>query len=262
MYVINGFAEEEDVEQLTITLASINSSLNNAKRLKEISINMLKLVLGIDLEDTLTVTDKLEDLTNANLDVAIAGTGSFNVQSNIDYRLGLNDQKQKSLLVQQAKSAALPTLSGTLTFGYNGFNNEFRFLEREQLWTDFSAISFNLNIPIFSSFARSARTQQAKIALEQSKTNLTELEQRLKLQHQQAKSEYEYSVEEYITSKSSLRLAERIENKQQTKFSEGLSTSFELSEAQRQLYTSQQNYLQAMVNVINAKAALQKLTAQ
>ncbi|OIQ16022.1 MAG: transporter [Flavobacterium sp. MedPE-SWcel] len=259
---INGLAEEEDVEQLSITLASTNSALKNAVRLKDISINMLKLVLGIELEDNLAVTDKLEDLTNANLDVAITGSGDFNIQSNIDYKLGVNDQKQKSLLVQQAKSAALPTLSSTLTFGYNGFNDKFKFTQKEQNWADFSSISLNLNIPIFSSFARRSRTQQAKIALEQSKTRLTELEQNLKLQHQQAKSQYEFSVEEYITSKSSLRLAERIENKQQTKFREGLSSSFELSEAQRQLYTSQQNYLQAMVDVINAKAALQKLTAQ
>ena len=43
---------------------------------------------------------------------------------------------------------------------------------------------------------------------------------------------------------------------QQIKFFEGISTSFELSEAQRQLYTMQQNYLQSMASVIATKAAL------
>lgn len=258
----SGFTEEEDVEQISITLASVNSSLNNARRLEQITINMLKLVLGIDLEDKLEVTDKLEDLTMANLDTAITGSGEFNVQSNIDYKLGVNNQEQKRLLLQQEKSKALPTLSTSLSFGYNGFNDEFKFTSRDQMWLDYSYLSVNLNVPIFSSLARSARTQQAKIALEQAKTELTELEQNLKLQFQQAKSEYEYSVEEYTTSKNNMILAERIENKQQIKFREGLSSSFELSEAQRQLYAAQQSYLQAMLNVINTKAALQKLTAQ
>jgi len=61
------------------------------------------------------------------------------------------------------------------------------------------------------------------------------------------------------TSKSNLTLSERIESKQQIKFKEGLSSSFNLSEAQRQLYTAQQNYLQSMVDVITKRAALEKI---
>jgi hypothetical protein len=86
-----------------------------------------------------------------------------------------------------------------------------------------------------------------------------ETEQKIKLQYESSKSDYEFSIEEYATSKSNLNLAERIEKKQQIKFKEGLSSSFDFSEAQRQLYTAQQNYLQSMVNVINKKAALEKI---
>ena len=57
----------------------------------------------------------------------------------------------------------------------------------------------------------------------------------------------------------SLALAERIENKNQIKFFEGLASSFELSEAQRQLYTAQQNLLEAMLEVINAKVELENV---
>ncbi len=76
------------------------------------------------------------------------------------------------------------------------------------------------------------------------------------LQLEATKTEYNYSIEELETSKQNLALAERIEKKQHIKFIEGISTSFELTEAQRQLYTMQQNYLQAMLNVIANKAAL------
>jgi outer membrane protein TolC len=117
----------------------------------------------------------------------------------------------------------------------------------------------NLNIPIFSSLARSSRTQQAKIALDQAKTQLSEAEQKIKLQYAAAKSDYEFSIEEYVTAKSNLNLAERIEKKQQIKFTEGLSSSFDYNDAQRQLYTNQQNYLKSMVDVINKKAALEKI---
>ena len=82
----------------------------------------------------------------------------------------------------------------------------------------------------------------------------------MKLQYEKSKSDFEFCIEQYATSKTNLSLAERIEKKQQIKFREGLSTSFELAEAQRQLYAAQQNYLQSMVDIINKKAALEKLT--
>jgi outer membrane protein TolC len=106
---------------------------------------------------------------------------------------------------------------------------------------------------------RSSRTQQAKIALEQAKTSVTETEQKLKLQFAKAKSDYEFSIEQLGTSKNNLNLAERIESKNQIKFKEGLAGSFDLSEAQRQLYSAQQSYLQAMLDVINKRATLEKL---
>ena len=113
---------------------------------------------------------------------------------------------------------------------------------------------------VFSSFGKKAKTQQTKIAFEQAETQLIEAEQMLKLQFESSKSDYEYSIEQYATSKSNLKLAERIENKQQVKFKEGLSTSFEFTEAQRQLYSAQQSYLQSMIDVINKKTALDKIT--
>jgi outer membrane protein TolC len=254
----NGLIEEENVEQLQITLASINSSLENVKRQKTIANDMLKLVLGIELTNDLTLTDKLDALAMNNIDLALLKE-EFNAQNNIDYQIGKNLQVSNELLVKLQKSKALPSLGAGFNFGYNSFGNQFKFFNQDQKWFNYSNFGVNLNIPIFSSFARSSRTQQAKIALEQSKTNLTETEQKLKLQFEKAKSDYEFSLEQLTTSKSNLSLAERIENKNQIKFKEGLTSSFDLTKAQEQLYSAQQNYLQAMLDVINKRATLEKL---
>ena len=66
-------------------------------------------------------------------------------------------------------------------------------------------------------------------------------------------------MENLQNQKKNLELAQRIENKNQIKFTEGLATSFELNQAQRQLYTAQQNYLQAMLDVITAKVDLENV---
>jgi outer membrane protein TolC len=254
----NGLIEEENVEQLQITLTSINSNLNYNKRLLDISYKMLKITLGIDVNDTIKLTDKLDDLTLKNLDMVFSQS-EFNVTNNINYQMAQNFQEQRELEIKLEKSKALPSLSANVNFGYNAFGDQFQFFTQNQKWLNYSNLGVNLSVPIFSSLARSARTQQAKIALDQAKTKLTETEQRLKLQYATAKSEYEFSIEEYETAKSNLKLSERIEKKQQIKFTEGLSSSFDFNDAQRQLYTAQQNYLQSMVNIINKKASLEKV---
>ena len=120
-------------------------------------------------------------------------------------------------------------------------------------------LGVSLNIPIFSSFKRSAITQRAKINLEKAENNLTETEKLLKFQVASSKSNYQFAIEQFQTSKENLELAERIERKNQTKFSEGIASSFDLRQAQQQLYSSQQDYLQAMLDVITQKVALETL---
>lgn len=255
----NGLIEEENVEQLQITLASINSSLNNTQRLLDVAYKMLKISLGIDINDTLTLTDTLDNLTLANLTPTFS-QDTFDIANNMNYQLAENFKEQRRLEYKLQKSRALPSLAANLNFGYNAFSNEFAFFTPHQKWNNFSNLGIGLNVPIFSSFGRAAKTQQAKIAFDQAKTQFTETQQKLQLQYESSKSEYEFSIEEYATAKSNLNLAERIEKKQQIKFTEGLSSSFDFSEAQRQLYTAQQNYLQSMVNIISKKASLEAVT--
>lgn len=257
----NGLIEEENVEQLQITLSSVDINLKNTRRLRDIAYKMLKVAMGMDVDAPLELTDKLDGLTVSNIDPALTGT-TFDVKGTVDFRIAQNFEQQRSLELKLEKSRALPTLGTSFTYGANAFSNKFTFTNRTQPWYDYAILGVNLNIPIFSGFARSARTQQARIRLDQAKTQLVEAEQQLKLAYEKAATEYEFSIEQYETAKSSLRLAERIEGKQQTKFTEGLSTSFDLNDAQRQLYTAQQQYLQSMVDIINKKAALEKIINQ
>ncbi|MDO9037124.1 MAG: TolC family protein [Lutibacter sp.] len=252
---LNGFIEEENVEQLKITLSSVKSQLSKTKNLKTIAYKMLNITLGMDLNVSVILTDNLENLAKENIKLELLSS-DLTIENHIDFKIAKNTETANELFVKLEQSRALPTLKSFVNFGYAGYGQEFDFMKKEQKWFDYSLLGVSLDIPVFSSLARSSRTQQAKIELEKAKTNLTETEQKLFLMLESAKTNYNFSIEEYETSKQNLALAERIENKQQIKFFEGISTSFELLEAQRQLYTMQQNYLQAMLNVIANKATL------
>lgn len=252
----NGLEEEESVEQLQITLSGLKSNLNKTERLHNIALQMLNINLGIDVYSSTILTDSLETLTENNINLEILSVEN-NVENNIDYKIANNDKVSKELFVKLEMSKALPTLSAYINGAYVGNSDQFSFFDREQRWIGTSAFGVNLNIPIFSSGMRSASTQRAKINLEKSITDLTETEQRIKLEIASTKSDYQFAIEDYGNKRQNLSLAERIETKNQTKFFEGIGSSFELRQAQTQLYSAQQELLQAMLDVINTKAALE-----
>jgi outer membrane protein TolC len=254
----NGLEEEESVEQLQITLSGIESSLNNTSRLKALAYQMLNITLGLDISDTTKLTDSLDLLTSQNIVLSLLEAKN-DIENTIDYKIAENAKRSKELLLKLEKTKALPSLNAFVNGSYAGNSNNFDFLDKEQKWFGSSLLGVSMNIPIFSSLGRSAATQRAKINLEKSKNDLTETEQKLKLQIAQAKSNYQFSIEDYENKKQNLSLAERIEQKNETKFFEGIASSFELRQAQTQLYASQQDYLQAMLDVITNKAELETL---
>ncbi len=252
----NGLGDEESVEQLQITLSSIESQLKNTIRLENITRQMLNLVMGIAIDAPTKLEEDLDNLAESQIDFTLMET-DFNMANNVDYKLAINLTEQRFFEWKLARSRALPTLSTFINYGSTAYSDNFSFFKSEQDWFDSSVLGLDLSIPLFSSGKRSASTARAKIAMEKAKTQLSEAEEQIRLQLEKAKSDYILSIEEYETAKQNLGLAERIENKNQIKYSEGIASSFDLRQAQTQLYDAQQGYLQSMVEVINKKTELE-----
>ncbi|HCO83610.1 TolC family protein [Arenibacter algicola] len=252
----NGLGDEESVEQLQITLSSVENQLKNSLRLQSITLQMLNLIMGLDIDAPTQLKENLSDLAQAQIRLDLLNEDLV-MDNNIDFKMVDNLNQQRELELKLQKSLALPTLNAFINYGSTSYSDRFNFLNNEAEWFDSSILGFDLSIPIFSSLGRSAKTARAKIALEKARTQKSETEQSIRLQHQTAKSNYLFSIEQYNTASENLALAERIEMKNEIKYSEGLATSFELRQAQTQLYDAQQEYLQSMVEVINNKTTLE-----
>ena len=252
----NGLVEEESVEQLEITLLDIETQLNNAKRTAAIARQMFNVALGIDVSETVVFEDSLDDLARQNISLSLMDE-AINIEENVDFKIATNFTEQRDLEMQLEKSKAIPRLTAFVNYGTSANSDDFSFLNGDQKWFQSSVLGLSLDIPLFSTGMRSARTQRAKIALDQAETQLKETIQNITLELNTAKSNYQFSIENYDNAKKNIALAERIENKNQIKFSEGLATSFDLRQAQTQLYSAQQQYFQSMLSVINAKSNLE-----
>ena len=255
----NGLAEEEDVEQLQITYQQLQSQLNNAKRMEDISKESLNMVLGLPISTEVELLEDLENLANRDALEAELITEDLQVENTIQFKIADNLVKQRELEMKLEKSKALPSLSAFANYGQTSFGENFEFFSSRAEWFEFSTIGVSLNVPLFSSLQRSARTQKAKIEMEKAETRKVEAINQINLQLNNAKSNFEFAVDNYELSKDNLKLAERIERKNQIKFKEGVGTSFELRQAQLQLYTAQNELLQSMLDIINSKAEIEKI---
>jgi outer membrane protein TolC len=253
-----GFEEQETVEQMQLSLSQINNQLKYAENLMKITQEMVKFIIGYPAEKKLILESELEDIFNE--DIFFDSIPRIKqIDNNIDIRIADNNVKSEALQFKYQKSKSLPKLSGFINQTYTGNSNDFTFTDSQQKWYGSSIVGLNLTIPIFSSFSRSAISQKAKISLDQAITQLTETQERIRIEVNAAYNDYQLSIDNYFTEKDNLRLAESIEKKNQNKFFEGVIQSFELRMAQMQLYSAQKNYVTAIQSVINKKTVLETL---
>ena len=253
----NGFDEEQSVEQLRLTLSSVESQLRYAQNMERTTLNMLKLLLGFPTASPLFLSDSLEILTTP--DLFQISDENFKTENNIDIKIAENNLLSESLLYRYERSKSLPRISAFLNGNYTGNSESFTFTNVDQKWFGASLFGVQLQVPIFSSLKRRASSQKAKISVSQARSLLKETKERIFIETQAASNKYKLAIENYFTAKENLALANRIKDKNQIKYFEGMIGSFELRQAQLQLYSAQNNYLKAIQSVVQKKIGLETL---
>ncbi len=252
----NGLTEEENVQQLQLIVSSLLTSLTYTKQMAALAKNVLRYVMGMELDTPLTLSSTLEGLA---LQYQSENSDMLTLNNNIDFQMAQNDIRTKELLLKLERFKSLPRISAFISGGYDGYNQEFLFTQPEQNWFGRASFGLNLSLPIFDSFQSQAKRQQAKLALEQSKNEAANVAQELLLDESRLRNEVQFNLENLQTTANNLALANSIEQKNQIKFKEGLVSGFTLRQAQTQLYEAQNNYLTAMQQLVVSKTSLSLL---
>ncbi len=251
-----GFMDALDVDQLKLTVANLKNRIASMSRQENLTLNMIKFQIGLDIDKTLELTDDIEGLfQKTSLENIMQ---DFNPEKHIDYRIMQSQEHMELMAMRRQWSFYLPNISASYTRQENAFRNQFNFFESGQPWYPTSIIGLNINIPIFSSGLRASKVQQARLELEKARNNTQQMEQTLLLQKQEAQSGMQTAMEQYNSERENLELAEKILSRTQIMFREGLASSLELTQASDQFLSTQTNYINAMFELLNAKNKLEK----
>ena len=247
-----GFVEQLDVDRLDLSLANLQTERDNLQRQKEVALNALKFAMGYPVDQPLEIEGDLHELVRVVDESWL--TNAINYQTRPEYLVAEKGVRLNELNVQLNQSRYLPVLNAFASYQQSLFANKLRDGE----WFPTTVAGLSLKVPIFDGLEKKAQVERARLDLEMARNQQRELAQAIELEASNARTSYLNSRERLANQEKNLKLAERIFNTTQVKYREGVGSSLELTQAEQGLYQSQQNYNQALYDLLQAKTALDK----
>ncbi len=247
-----GLAEQIDVQRLTVQYNNLVTSRDNTVRLLELNNELLKFQMGMAITDELTLTDKLEDI---NFNDAIANSSDTSFYHNrIEYSLLETQKRLNEYDLKSKKAQYLPSLSAFANYGTSFQNNSFGNLYSANYPSSY--IGLTLNVPIFSGFQHLNQVRESKIAIIKTENDLFNLRNGIGLQANKARITYINGLQSLKSQKENMGLAEEVLRVAKIKYSQGVGSSIEVTQAQTDLDSADNSYIQSLYDALVSKVDL------
>ncbi|MBN1928340.1 MAG: TolC family protein [Chlorobiaceae bacterium] len=251
-----GVAADLDTLKAWLSVENLRPDLIRAQNAEAITVTKLKVVMGIDQQIPLALSDSLafrEISAPSGVDAAYREA----LANRPDIRsLGLQVEAEDEK-VTAARSEGLPVLSA---FGQLEAQTQFdddTALDKTR-WPVSSSVGMQLSVPIFSGFATSARIEQAKIGRLQQKTRYEDLKAQVRADVEMRLANLIESRKRIDVQSKTIAVAERSYRITRLCLREGIGSRLELTDSELQLQTAKTNYLQAVYDYLIAATELEK----
>lgn len=251
----NGFVEKIERDRMTVQVNNMTSDSLKLKNMLDVSMQMLKYQLGLENDQQIKLTDtSIEDqVEDAHLllleDVQFSRRADYNMMQT---QLHLNKYDLK-----RYRYAGLPSLVAVGSAAYTYSTNTFKDIFHNR-YVFYSLVGLQLNVPIFDGRQRHNKAQQAKISMWQTQNQLENLERGIKFQKNQSSTQLKNALLNMHNQQRNLDLAKNVLELAQDKYTAGVGSNLEVSQAQTQMLQAQNNYFTALLDAANAKADLKK----
>lgn len=249
-----GVAEQTDADQLKVQAASLESTINTTRSSLEMVYNSLRIQLCLEDDTEIVLTESLDDLLNVQRAAALLAE-KFDIERNYDYQL----LKQNTELAR--KQIALTGWSNGPTFSvYHQYSGRHNFSDEPTMnMTPPNMIGAQINIPIFTSGKMTAAMKDARLSYKKQLNQLEDSELALRVQHRQLVYNLNSALEKYDIQKKSVEVAQRVFDNIALKYEHGVSSSMDVTNSGTNLVTAQSNYVQAVLDIVNAQLALETM---
>ncbi len=247
-----GAAEQTSADQIMVKVNALKNSINSNKRNVELARNSLKVLLGLNAETELTLSQTLDELLSAESALALLNE-NFDIDRNYDYQLLQKNVELAKKNVTMAGLAYTPTLSAYYQYSYRKDFGDGGFSMSPP-----HTVGVSLAVPIWSSGKRAAAVTEKKLAYQAAVNTFEETSDNLGIQDQQLRFNLSNAYETYMNERDNIEVTKRVFNSTANKFEHGVASSLDLTNASNDLISAQSTYVQAILTLVNAQVELTK----
>lgn len=250
-----GFSEQQDVDQLMLSVNELMIQIGYTEQYVTITKDLLKFTIGMPLSTELELTDTWESLTETSGDDVL----SFNASSTIDVQLAENGLLMQQLNVKSKKAALMPNLATFYNVQTQGLRDEFNYFDTSLPWFPIQLWGIQLNVPILSGGSKSKTIKKTEVEVKRMTDMVSMTKEAVQLEYNTATTELAFSKKRMSQAKANLELAKSILDKEEIKYREGLSNSFNITQRNQQVINAQGAYTRAAISYMNAQTKLNKV---
>lgn len=250
-----GLAKKIDLDRITVALNNLRSAEQQASSGLTLAKHALKYLMGLPITEPISLP---KDAFKADYRLAFE-KGDASNRTEIKAL-----EKQKELLTLSAKatrSGLYPSLALQATYGYLGMGPKTPLIYGKKdkvYWSNYSAISLGLNIPIFSGFGTKAKVQQALIEIEALDATLKDTRLAMDLAQENAQTQLANNLLTIQTQEENVKLAQEVLSNTQNNYQQGLASLTDLLESERALSDAKNSYTNALLSYKLAEISLLK----
>jgi outer membrane protein TolC len=258
-YFKNGFVEKIDLDRLKVLSNNLETERQNVIRLLDLNTKLLKFQMGMPIETGLKLTDGISDI---QIDTQVLLPDSNAYINRVEYSLLQTQKKLNELNLKRYKSEFLPSIAafGATSSIYQ--NNNFSELYDTRFPT--TVVGLRLSLPIISGGQRIFKIKSAALEVKKSANDLTNAKNGISLEIAQAKTSYQNGYQSLENQKRNMELSKEVLRVAKIKYEQGVGSSLEVTSAETALKESQNNYINALydllINKVNLDRALGKIT--
>lgn len=254
----NGFVEKIDVDRLTVLNNNLETERENVIRLLALNVNLLKFQMGMPIQSRLRLKDSIASL---QVDQMVIASDTSAYQNRIEYSLLQTQKKLNELDLKRYKSRFLPSLSAFGSTSKSFQSDDFSNLYNRSFPS--TVVGLRLSVPLISGGIKLYQVRNAKLEVLKTQNNLINLKNGINLEVEQAQTIYLNGLQSLENQQRNMGLAAEVLRVTRIKYEQGVGSSIEVTTAETSLKESQNNYINALydllINKVNVDKALGKI---
>jgi len=248
-----GLVDKTDFQRASITLANIRSDRKRTQESTKSKLTYLKELMGLAPEKPLQLAFDYRQMEN---NIPVDTTEGVRFANRIEFQQLQTLKQLQGLSVNYYRWGFLPNVSAFANYNLVNQNNQFGDLFNQSFPN--SLVGLSVGLPIFQGTRRLQNLRRAELINQSLDVEILSIQSRISSEYDQALSSYKSDLNEWLTTRSNVTLAEDVYRIIKLQYDEGIKTYLDLITAETDLRVTQLNYYNALYRVLASKLDLQR----